>query len=615
MGALSLLLPVAGFAILWAAGLGAADLLAPRMPRDARAALAAPLAAAAVVCASPLALLHVTPGILAGAVLVCLGTLTVARRRSAVAVARNARWPLAVAAFALVLSAAPALRNGSWVATSFGNADPYVWTSQAKSLADGPPSSPAASYPDRVSYELLTRDHWPVALPVGLGAVADLGRLDPAKAYEAFAAMISALLALSVYVGARGCLLWSSRLSTSAGAVVGANGLMLLSTYYGWQAQLLLTAFGTLAVLTIPVSMDRKARAHEALLPAVFLAAGISTYGWVFATFIGIASAAALACWIVNPRSSVGRRRIARRLGIVAGGTLVLGLFEIVQALEAFGQTGGRFDPVTLRSLARYDWAFPSDAIGLTNTLGLIAHGHKTPGSGWTVFALVLSLPLLIAGAMQVRHIRNPSSYVLVAAAASLLGLLAVLAIANVSPYASLKLMAYGAPIFTLLALSAFQSGGNDANPGRKVKTGHTANLRHIVRVLFVTAAVTTFAGVSLVTVALGVMGNRPATVVDGIVAATVENVPRSETIRIDVTNVWRQEWLVYFLRDRRLSVSRPSAYLTGFSVPEGSTRRRFAAPASYGIGPTQAGSAVWRGSGVVIYRLRSKELAAATGS
>src|SRR5438309_193914 len=125
----SILLPVLGVAVLWAAGLGAADLVGKRLPREARAALAPLLTAAVLVAMSPLALVGVRPLVLVSATLGAMTTLTAVRARRVAPVVRRAGWPAAVAVLALMLSAAPALRNGTWAAATSGNVDPYVWVS------------------------------------------------------------------------------------------------------------------------------------------------------------------------------------------------------------------------------------------------------------------------------------------------------------------------------------------------------------------------------------------------------------------------------------------------------------------------------------------------------
>lgn len=586
MGAPTLLLPVAGLALLWVSGLGAADLLATRMQPDARAALAAPLAAAVLVCSSPLVLIGVSPSVVALAVLGLLGALTVARARVVVRVTRKAGWPALVAAVALAVTAVPALRDGTWSASSYGNGDPYVWVSQARSLSDGPPASPASAFPDRVPYELITKGHWATGLPVGLAAVSALGGLDPAEAYEAFAVIISSLLVLGVFAVARGCLAWSSRLAAIAAGGVAANGLLLMSAYFGWQAQLLMTVFGTLAILTLPVCMDRKALARESLLPALFVAAGIATYGWVFAPFVGVAGAVALACWLVRARSSVGRRRIAVRAGAVAGLTIVLGLVPIIEAIRSYAEARGRFDPSILQSWAIYDWAFPSDALGLIARAGV----EKTPGTGWSIWAIAVTVLLLGAGVARARAFRNPRGYVVVAATAAILALLAALAVTGASPYTSMKLMGYAAPLFTLLALSAFVP-----RKPRGTRVGRLRMLGSLAGVLF---GFTTAA-----TIAYAAIWTRPASEVESAVAAARRLAPNGG-LRIAVEDTWRQVWLVYYLRDRRLSVRSPSVYLTGFSAAAYAKHRSFTSPASYAIGRARPGPAVWRGSGLEIYRL-----------
>ena len=63
--------PLVALAILWFAGLGAAAILGKRLPHDAQVALAAPLAAALLSCASALVYFERIPiQLVAGAVLV-----------------------------------------------------------------------------------------------------------------------------------------------------------------------------------------------------------------------------------------------------------------------------------------------------------------------------------------------------------------------------------------------------------------------------------------------------------------------------------------------------------------------------------------------------------------
>lgn len=595
MSALTLLLPVAALVVLWLAGLGAVVSLVPRLDRAAAAGLAAPVAAAVLVCASPLVLIHVSPGLLAALVLGGLGLLSAVRLRPALAIMRKAAAPAAVAAVALVLSSVPSLHQGDWVASSFGNADPYVWVSQARSLSSGPPKSPTATSPDRVSYEMVMKEHWPTGLPAGLGAVAALGGIDPANAYEAFAAVVAALLALGVFGAARGFLLWRTGLSLVAGVAVAANGLLLLSTYFGWQAQLLLTVFGTLAVLTLPAVFDRRAGRGEMIMTAVFLAAGIATYGWIFAPFLALTAAVGVACWVRSPGSSFGRPSIARRLAGVSAFTLLIGFVPIVEAVWRYTVSRGHFDPSVLRTWSRYDWGFPSDGLGLIIRAGT----DRSPGAGWTGFAIAIAAFLLVLGAVRTRSPRNPRGYVLVVTVAATVASLGALAITGSSPYTSLKLMGYAAPLLTLLALSSVAARQS------RTAVNAVASLAHVGKTMVAAAAVISFALTSLFTVGYAVKWVKPATVVDPV-ASAAERLPARDAIRIDYTDAWRQSWLVYFLRDRRLAVPHPSVYLTGFSPADKAQRPSFMTRASYAVAPKPHGSVVWRGAGGALYRVKA---------
>src|SRR3989442_9502661 len=97
----TLLLPVGGITLLWVAGLGAADFLGRRLPHQASVALAVPLAAAVLVCTSPLARSGVPPPVLGLAVLAILGAATALRVRRLRPVVPRAALPAPVAAGAL----------------------------------------------------------------------------------------------------------------------------------------------------------------------------------------------------------------------------------------------------------------------------------------------------------------------------------------------------------------------------------------------------------------------------------------------------------------------------------------------------------------------------------
>jgi hypothetical protein len=274
--------------------------------------------------------------------------------------------------------------------------------------------------------------------------------------------------------------------------------------------------------------------------------------------------------------------------------TLVLGLAPIVEAVWRYSVARGHFNSALFRTWSNYDWAYPSDALGLIIRVGT----QKSPGVGWTAFAITIAAALLGIGTARMRSPRNPRGYVTVAAGGTLLAALAVLAIAHASPYTSLKLMGYAAPLLTLLALSTFVRRAAPATG-----TGGSAALRHLGGVLATTVAAAAFASTTVFTVVYALKWVRPATVVSGV-ATAADRLPRSDGIRIEYGDAWRQSWLVYFLRDRRLAVSQPSVYITGFSPADAARHRTFASPASYALAPKHRGRAVWRGLGGVVYRI-----------
>src|SRR5262249_28243660 len=114
MSAASLIAPFAALAVLGVAGLGAAELLAPRASSDAKAALA-PLAAAAVIfLTSPLVVVGVPPLAMCVAVLGALALVTVARHRHSIETARRAAVPALLACLAIGLYGGPAVAHGTW---------------------------------------------------------------------------------------------------------------------------------------------------------------------------------------------------------------------------------------------------------------------------------------------------------------------------------------------------------------------------------------------------------------------------------------------------------------------------------------------------------------------
>jgi hypothetical protein len=185
---------------------------------------------------------------------------------------------------------------------------------------------------------------------------------------------------------------------------------------------------------------------------------------------------------------------------------------------------------------------------------------------------------------------------VLVATVAATVVLLAGLAANGSSPYMSLKLMSYASPLLTLLALATFA-----AKPPESVDVAGT--IVHVGKIALIAGAAISYVITSVFTIGYAIRWVKPATIV-GPVASAAERLPASDAIQIDYVDAWRQSWLVYYLRDRRLAVPRPTLYLTGVAPADVARRPTFATPASYAVAPRHRGSALWRGANGVLYRI-----------
>ena len=152
---------------LGALGLGWAALLGRRLPADARAALTVPAGAAWVSCASVGVALGVPIRVVAVGVIAISALTLVLMRREVLACVRASGLPLAVATVALGLVVAPYLARGDWSATALG-ADPYLWTSQARSYLDGPPRGEPPAYPDGLAQMRIETQHWATGMPMAL---------------------------------------------------------------------------------------------------------------------------------------------------------------------------------------------------------------------------------------------------------------------------------------------------------------------------------------------------------------------------------------------------------------------------------------------------------------
>jgi hypothetical protein len=82
-----------------------------------------------------------------------------------------------------------------------------------------------------------------------------------------------------------------------------------------------------------------------------------------------------------------------------------------------------------------------------------------------------------------------------------------------------------------------------------------------------------------------------------------VGELPRAAVVAVDVDDPWDQAWALYYLRDRRVSVERPSYLLTAQGPARAAAvyRRR---PVDYVLGPPAAEPVVWRSAGLTLIRV-----------
>jgi hypothetical protein len=544
VGSFALLwLPLAAFVALVLTGGGLAVLLGRGFPRDGQAALAAPLGAAAFFCASPLLYVGVPVKPLGAAVLVAGGLVTVYARVRVLRVLRHGAGPLAAGAVALLFASAPLAVHGNWDAAAIENADPYLWVSQAKSFLDGPPSSPATSFPDRIAYERIDELHWPVGLPFSLSQIAWLGSADPAAVYGAFAAVLAVLLALTVYGSARACLHWPRGLALVASALVSANALLLYSNLNGWQAQVALTSFGLLSVFFFRLALGPRARWRERLLAAIAITASLAAYGVLVAPFALLLFGVGVGALVAQ--RFVAWRRILWSAAAVTGLTIVLGLGPVIQSLRQIPVVMGLTDSPAWKGYAH---GLPAEGLGLIPRFGTALR----PPIGWSVLALAVTAALMAFAFWPGE--RTPRRYrdALVSTSAISLAAVALLQLPGVNPYLSIKILGYVAPLLTMFAVAGL--AGRRPFPRTRVATLGAAGTLFVAS----TASVVAEAFFHLQTT------ERLASV-----QAELPKIPPGAGFELGVRDGWTQSWLVYYLRDRPVTVREPTEFLTGFGARE----------------------------------------------
>jgi hypothetical protein len=570
-------LPLAGLAGLFVMGAGLAALLGRDLPRDAQAALAPLCGAALVICASPLVAAGVPVGVFGLGCLAAGGAITLAVLPRARAAMLAGAAPLAAAAVPFVLAALPRLARGSWTLSAFGNSDLYLWASQARAFLHGPVAGPVTLHPDRLAYDRIADQGWAVALPVGDALLALVSGREPYEVYSALAVLVGLMVPLAVYVCARGCLGWSRGWSAGAAALLGLNAGVLYAGYYGWHGQLLGTAFLVLAAASLRLGLERSIRAQA--LAALSAAAALGSYRLPLAPVIAGTAAVVVAAYVLG-HPSERRRALA-----AAGGAAALFAVFAAGSLVPLARGLTRF---LSSQLAEPGWDGYTRA-PVAQALGLVpppVEPGATEGAALGALALVLAIGLIVAGIVVTARGRGPRRDFLLATGGLVAAGALVLAAPPFSPYLSMKLLAYGTPFLTLLALTPFAAARRRPLP--------------MLAAGVVAAALVLGSSASLTDRSLHYLRTPPA--LAGL-AATARSLPDGAVVSIDVPDPWMQAWAIYTLRDVRLSTAEPSVLLTGMG--SGLDAASFSHPARYALAYDNGRGGLWRGGGLALRELR----------
>jgi hypothetical protein len=520
-------------------GWGLLRLAAPTLPGDVTVSLAPVTGVAAFAALAAFVVtrlpIGIALGVATGAPLLVAAVVVRRRRRSLCA-----PLPLAAVALVAVLAASlPSFFHGGGTPATWGNADPYLWVSQAKSLISGPPPAPSTRFPDRVAYEELADNGWAPGIPALTALAAVVTRQDPVDVFGAVAALLYALTPLATYAIGRLALAWSTRLSVAAAAVVALSPYRLFSSYYGWQPQVAGVGCLLAALVLFRVGF---AGSRGLTLPAALLGAGaLAIYRMPFLPYVVFAAALVVGGFVVMNRHDCARalRSVARQTCLLLAATLVLA----APSVAAFIGHADRFwsGGHEAAAFTHYVRGLPSDALGLApRPPGLT---RQLPGAV-TVFALALALVLLASGVRALRRRETGQRDFVLALCVGSLAALAVAQLPVFSPYLSIKLDGYGTVPMILTALAPLE--GRRLPPRRLVAGGVFALL---------SLALVVFAGRFTLSAA-------PSSAA----ARAVAHVP-SALVRINARNTWRQMWALYFTRDHPAVVSHPSAYLTSMGL------------------------------------------------
>jgi hypothetical protein len=553
--ALPLLLPtaLAGWALL--------TLLAPPgLPSDARLALCPVVGVAAFSAAFAVGIpLLPARAALVLATLCVLSAVPVAllRSRRLPQISRPQLAAAAIACIAIVPASVPALAHDTGAAATWGNADPYLWVSQAKSMLDGPPPAPATRFPDRVAYEHVTVGGWAPALPAFVALAALSTHRDPVDAFAIVVAALYVLTPLTIFAMARTALGWTPRLSFVAATVVALSPYQLYAAYYGWLPQIAAVACVLAAALAFRLALGADgAQVRLTSLAAVFVAGALGIYRLPFLPYLVFILSVVTLGYLLQNRHMLrpASANAAKQAALLAAGSLVL----VIPSAFSFAAHASTFwsRQTGMDSWQRYVRALPSDALGLTPRFPDLG---RSVFLGWQLLALVLAAALLIAGTLALRRTAaRCADLVLSIVVASVLAV-AVAQLPLFTPYFSIKLMGYAAAPMILVALAPL-SGQRSLRPTMAVSA------------LIVAA--------SLAIVLVAGFRTKTAAALAPISAGTAR-IDSSSTVEIESRSTWEQMWTIYFTREHPASVPHPSDFLTGLGLSRPAAQYRHMCPRS----------------------------------
>ena len=429
-------------------------------------------------------------------------------------------------------------------------------------------------------YELVTRRHGTFGMAFSLSLLSLVSGRPPEAVYSAFAALIHVVLALTVFVLARIALGWSRRRSAVSSAVVAANAYLLFAAFYGWQPQLLLTAFGVLGLAGLYAALEGGPLPELAVIGGLGAAAGVCAYGAAFGPFVAL-GAVVIGAYVVLHRDRDSRQRAARVVAAITLLTILLGAVPIVRALLLTGRLAALSSNASL--CAGCQAGLPSEALGLVPRIGEAAR----VSSGWSHLSLLVAGLLYLIGFAMAR--RKPGTAILVWGSGAALAAVVLLGLLSPNPYLSMKLAGYAAPLLSLTVVSGI-SGPARLTP----RLGWYALVSVAVMMFGLSVAAVELRAARLALHSQAMAGLDQA----------ARRLPPHAPVAIDVRDAWHQSWAIYYLRDRPLVIRHPQYFLSPAvaAAQQSSTRQVL-----YVLGRLSSGRVIWRGGGVVLSAARQR--------